>query len=128
MSEEWEHDQEEEENEGIPEEEFNQNLADAFGFHYDPVNIKKERNTLDEFLLEKQDRIVPVVKPEYIVPNHKWIMEKQFLEYEDLGYMEADAYYKTQIKYWNTMYKEFCDNYKIEEEYAREVYNSQRLN
>ena len=39
MSEEWEHDQEEEENEGIPEEEFNQNLADAFGFHYDPVFI-----------------------------------------------------------------------------------------
>ena len=26
---------------------------------------------------------------------------------------EADAYYKSQIKYWNTMYKEFCDNYKI---------------
>ena len=127
MSEEWEHDQEEE-NENIPEEEFNQNLADAFGFHYDPVNTEKERNTLDEFLLTENDRIVPFIKPEYIVPNHKWIMEKQFLEYEDLGYMEADTYYKTQIKYWNNMYKEFCDNYKIEEEYAREVYNSQRLN
>ena len=53
MSEEWEHDQEEEENEGIPEEEFNQNLADAFGFHYDPVHIKKKRQNLDESLVDK---------------------------------------------------------------------------
>ena len=40
---------------------------------------------------------------------------------------QSTLHYNSFIRKLNTI-KEQCDNYKIEEDYAREVYNSQRLN